>query len=178
MSGSTVTVNDEPIPILYASHNQINVQFPFHAAGRVTLRVTSANGASQAQVNIAPVSPGIFFSADNRIPAVLHLDGQRVTPEYPAQPGEFLQVFMTGLGKVDGEVTAGTPAPPLRVLAPVSAAFGIFPAKVDYAGLAPGFAGLYQVNLQVPFSISDGSYLLRIEAGGVSSNSAFVPVRQ
>jgi uncharacterized protein (TIGR03437 family) len=80
----------------------------------------------------------------------------------PAKPGDFIQIYMTGLGKAtpNGDA-AGTPLPTgtvapadgkkvyLTVSQPAVAIGGV-PAPVSFSGLAPGFAGLYQVNVQIP----------------------------
>ena len=58
----------------------------------------------------------------------------------------------------------------------VTASIGSAPATVTFAGLAPGYAGLYQVNVLVP-ALAAGDYPLRITAGGVASNTATVTVR-
>jgi uncharacterized protein (TIGR03437 family) len=80
----------------------------------------------------------------------------------PAKPGDFIQIYMTGLGRAtpNGD-PAGTPLP-TGTVAPADGktvyltvsqpgvAIGGVPAKVSFSGLAPGFAGLYQVNVQIP----------------------------
>jgi uncharacterized protein (TIGR03437 family) len=47
---------------------------------------------------------------------------------------------------------------------------------MSFAGFAPGFAGLYQVNLRVP-QVSTGDQPLQISANGVASNVAAISVR-
>ncbi len=86
---------------------------------------------------------------------------------------------MTGLGAVDNPVAAGlaTPLAPLsRVTTPVTATIGRLPATVQFAGLAPGFAGFYQVNIVVP-QLAPGDYPLVITVGGIASNSGTISVR-
>jgi uncharacterized protein (TIGR03437 family) len=80
-----------------------------------------------------------------------------VTASSPAQPGETVQVFMTGLGNVTPEVADGVGAPsnPLSNTVEAVTVFlddgvDFVPTVVSFAGLAPGFAGLYQVNFAVP----------------------------
>ena len=50
------------------------------------------------------------------------------------------------------------------------------PAQVLFAGLAPGFVGLYQINFQVPTPLADGNYTFFITQGNVNSNNAVIPV--
>lgn len=80
----------------------------------------------------------------------------------PAKPGDFIQIYMTGLGRAtpNGD-PAGIPLPTGTVapadgktvyltLSQPGVAIGGVPAQVSFSGLAPGFAGLYQVNVQIP----------------------------
>jgi adhesin/invasin len=83
------------------------------------------------------------------------------------------------LGAVDPPVASGAAAPLDSVstaTASVTATVGGQPATVIFAGLAPGFAGLYQVNLIVP-QLAPGSYPVQIAAGSVTSNQATITVR-
>jgi len=76
-------------------------------------------------------------------------------------------------------VATGTRAPTdslSRVTAQVTASIGGLPATVLFAGLAPGYAGLYQVNVLVP-QLSPGDYPVQISAAGATSNTATVSVR-
>lgn len=95
-----------------------------------------------------------------------------------ARAAEFLSIFATGLGPLNASVTSGdvppTP-PPLTVSTPLVTIGGI-PATVSFSGLAPGFVGLYQVNLQVPESISPGTHLLQVIINGVPSNTVTIAV--
>jgi uncharacterized protein (TIGR03437 family) len=62
------------------------------------------------------------------------------------------------------------------VNASVTATIGGQPAQVLFAGLAPDYAGLYQVNLVIPQLVS-GDYPLQISVGGVLSNTATISVK-
>jgi uncharacterized protein (TIGR03437 family) len=89
----------------------------------------------------------------------------------PAGPGDVLQVFSTGLGRATPGGAPGAPSLPTGLAAPangnplyatvdqVSVAIGGIPATVLFSGLAPGFAGLYQVNVQVPVGVSIGEQI-------------------
>jgi uncharacterized protein (TIGR03437 family) len=178
MSDAQVTLNGQRLPLLFVSARQINLQLPFDVVGTATLRVITTNGFSEATVNVAPAAPGVFF-ADGQTPAVTHADGKLVTAASPALPGETVSVYMTGLGTVTGEIAAGAPAPSsplLPVRAPVTATLGGISMQPSFAGLAPGFAGLYQVNIRIP-QLSTGIYPLVVEVAGVGSNPASLQVR-
>ncbi len=178
LGNAVVTINGRPLPLFFASSGQINTQFPFDVTGTAALRVTTPNGSSEVTVNITTAAPGIFFA--NQTPIVTHsATGGLVTPQSPATPGEFVTVYMTGLGAVSGTITEGQPAPlapPLQVLASVSVQVGAVNVQPSFAGLTPGLAGLYQVNFQIP-QLPSGNFPLGISVAGVAANPAFVPVR-
>ena len=143
LGGATVTLNGTPLSLNFASPGQINAALPLDAAGTATLRVTTSAGFAETQINIGDSAPAIFPNA------ITHANGTLVSASAPSTPGETLVIYMTGLGQVDGKLDAGQPAPSaplLRVLAPVDVQIGTSPAITpDFAGLTPGFYGLYQV---------------------------------
>jgi uncharacterized protein (TIGR03437 family) len=96
--------------------------------------------------------------------------------------GEVILVYATALGQVAPPVDAGTAAPlsPLsRTVAPVTAQIGGVNAPVQFAGLAPGFAGLYQVNVLVPqVPAGTQSVVIAETAAGINASPAVqIPVR-
>lgn len=123
-------------------------------------------------------APGIFLLNGTQA-AALNQDGTVNGPTQPALAGSVIQVYATGLGAVDNPVVEGAAAPasPLsQTIATVQASIGGQAAQVQFAGLAPGFAGLYQVNVVVP-QLASGAYALQIAAGGVASNAATVNIQ-
>ncbi len=115
----------------------------------------AANGTGQFS-RVAVTNPGVFSRADG-CPVVLHADYSIASPENPARPGETVLIWLTGLGELSPAVAAGqaNPAAPLAraVDAPIKVLFGGVPAAaLDYAGGAPGFAGLCQVNVTIPLN--------------------------
>ena len=179
LGGAQVTLNGRRLPLLYVSRNQINTQLPFDApTGPATLRVTTVNGFAESTVDIVGAAPGIFFSGSN--PAVLHQNGRLVTAASPAVPGEFVSIYMTGLGSVVGTVVSGEAAP-ASPLAPCRAPVRVSIAGTEviptFAGLAPGFTGLYQVDVQVPASIPAGLWPLKVRVSETDSNQAQISVQ-
>jgi adhesin/invasin len=87
-------------------------------------------------------------------------------------------VYLTGLGAVDNPVATGAAAPvsPFSQVPGVTATIGGRPAQVLFAGLAPGFAGLYQVNLLLPQVVA-GDYALQISVPGAASNIVAISIR-
>jgi len=183
LGGANVTLDGKRLPLLYASSGQLNAQLPFDVLGLGRVRVTTANGSSEAPVVIAGTAPAVFSipTKDGPQPAVVRAGGRIVTAGAPAAPGEFLTVYLTGLGRVEGTLEAGQPAPPVPALlearAPVTVWVGALSVQPAYAGLTPGFAGLYQVNFQVPAGLTAGIYGLVITADGASSEPVILVIR-
>jgi uncharacterized protein (TIGR03437 family) len=175
LDGSTVTLNGVPMALVYASPGQINAALPLDALGPATVRVTTSAGFAETEINIGDVAPAIFPSA------ITHANGTPVSATAPVTPGETLVIYMTGLGQVDGTIAAGQAAPLLpllRVLAPVEVQIGATtPITPDFAGLTPGFVGLYQVNVHIPPDLPAMAYLLRVSENGIASNSQIIQVQ-
>lgn len=90
------------------------------------------------------------------LPILHSADYSLVTPESPAVDGEVVLLYATGLGPVSNTPGDGTPAPdaPLEVTkTPPQVWIDGQAASVLWSGLAPGFVGLYQINVQVPMGI-------------------------
>ena len=101
--------------------------------------------------------------------AILHADFTVVNEGSPAKKGETVLVFLTGLGGTSPAVadgTAGGSNPPSRINAGMAVLVGGIPADVSFAGLAPGFPGLYQLNVKIPANlVNTGALPLAIQTG-------------
>jgi uncharacterized protein (TIGR03437 family) len=179
LNGAQATLCGVPMPLLYAAAAQINALVPRVPEGsaQCPLIVTAGDVPSSAlQLTMTALQPGIYtVNLTGSGPAVVTdaLNGRLNTPESPARGGDFLAVYATGLGAVQGP--NGEPAPaegaatPLSPLfttkAKITATIGGVDAPVSFAGLTPTFAALYQVNVQVPQGATPGSAVpLRITA--------------
>ncbi len=181
LAGTTVLINGTPAPLLHVSSLQINFQVPFELNGStVETVVSSGAGTSQTiEVPITQTQPGIFFNAQTGVGAILNADGTPITQRTPGA-GEFLQIFSTGLGAVEpaGRTGLAAPASPLsRTLVSPRVLIGGREASVIFSGLAPFFAGLYQINVQIPMDSPPGRLPLFVDVGGVRSNEVFVEVQ-
>ena len=88
--------------------------------------------------------------------------------------------FLTGVGEIDPLLRTGqaAPASPLSVVtASSSATMGRAPAGIVSLGLASGYVGVAQPNIEVPLELAEGEYELVIIVGGRLSNGALVSVR-
>jgi len=166
LNGVEVAVNGVAAPISYVGPNQINVLVPYSTSGGYATFEVSNNGNLSNVVTLyqAPTAPGVFTSTAGFDPgtgpaAALHAGYSTVTKSNPAKVGETLQLYMAGLGAVTPAVADGTEAPS-SPLSMVDTDVGVFvdgqSATVTFKGLAPGFAGLYQVNFVVPKGVASG----------------------
>jgi uncharacterized protein (TIGR03437 family) len=183
LGGVKVRIGEEDAPLYFAGPGQINAQVPYSVQpGNEVPVVASVNGqfAAPQTYQIAPAQPGIFLTETGG--AILDGQSRLVNADNPAQRGDVLQIFATGLGQTDPPAQTGEGAPAFsRVLLPVTVTVGGVEAPVEYAGLAPGFVGLYQVNVRLPATVTPGDNLeVVIQQNGISSNPdrpATIPVR-
>jgi uncharacterized protein (TIGR03437 family) len=184
LNNTSVTFNGAEAPLFYVSPTQINAQVPFTLpVGQVQIQVQHGSAISTpVTVPVAPYSPGIFIvDYNSNAGAVLHTNTYAVvTSSNPAQPGETLAIYATGLGAVNMAMAPGAAAPStapfaMTVNTPMVTIGGVS-AYVSFSGLAPGFVGLYQLNVTVPQGMAPGSQSLQISAGGIASNTAILAV--
>jgi len=191
LAGATLSVAGVDAPLFFSSPGQINAQLPFTLAAntrpQVVVRVQQAGGGTEAltspeTITVTEARPGIFSinQQGTGAGAILNQDFTVNSAAVAAARGSTVQVFATGLGATQPSVTSGqaSPAQPLaNVVVPVTARVGGLAAPVSFAGLAPGFVGLYQVNVVVPTGVAPGDVALTLIQNGVSSNSVTLAVR-
>ncbi|MBI4874859.1 MAG: hypothetical protein HY822_09540 [Acidobacteria bacterium] len=156
-AGVRVSIGLLSAHIYYVSPTQVNLLIPSNMApgpAELTLRVDGRAGPAVA-IHLAAAAPGLFLRGGPWAVAC-RPDGSVITEERPARPGEIVVLYATGLGR-----TVPNPAPgEVPAQAAVLEHWSQFevlvngePLKQDrvlYAGLAPGFPGLYQINLRLP----------------------------
>jgi uncharacterized protein (TIGR03437 family) len=159
-----VLVNNTAAPLYLTSAGQISALVPLAASGS-TATITVINGgqpSNTVDLPLARTSPGIFTipPAGTGPGALLHANFTLVNSAAPAKRGETLLLFLTGLGSVSPTIPDGSAAPssPLSTVnADVKVYIGGRLATVVFKGLAPGLAGLYQINFTVPANAPIGS---------------------
>jgi len=187
LGGVCVTANEVAIPLLITSPTQIDAQLPPDlGTGRVTLTVRSTRlgqASTGVPIQLSATSPSLFaIDLNGQQRAVLFhaADGALVTPDYPADRDEYLILYATGLGPASPAVPAGelTPADPVSpTTQTVGVTIGGHPYPVIWSGLAPGFVGVYQINIYVPGSRVQGDDLpVVVTAGGMSSATNDAPL--
>jgi uncharacterized protein (TIGR03437 family) len=180
LADSSVTVNGIATPLYFVSAAQINAQVPFEVSPGTAVAVVSVSETSTqpASFDVAEAAPATFLFGENHA-IVQNQDNSLNTPENPAVAGSVITAYLTGQGPVTAEVETGA-RPPAGTLAwasgPYSATIGSQPAKVQFLGLAPGYVGLAQGNIEVPQLPATGDYPLVITIGGMSSRPASVTV--
>jgi uncharacterized protein (TIGR03437 family) len=140
----------------------MNVQVPYSVPVNTTYQLSVRNGTTLSvpqTLAVAQAQPGIFTTNEQGYGqgAIVKSDGVTLAqPGTPAAIGETIVIYCTGLGAVTPAVTEGQPAPAATTVNPATVSIGGQAAQVQYSGLAPGYAGLYQVNAVVPSGITTG----------------------
>jgi uncharacterized protein (TIGR03437 family) len=176
-SGASVAACGRNIPLFSVFPGQINAQVPWEcpSTGSAQFAVTANGQTSAAQaVPLVAASPGIFLlsSSGTGDGAILHGNNTLVSPASPAQGGETVVVYCTGLGPTIPSFATGSPAAGANTtMNPITAVIGGKAATVTYSGLTDGLVGLYQVNVVIPAGLS-GSQLILITATGSTGSPA------
>jgi uncharacterized protein (TIGR03437 family) len=177
----SLMVGNEPAYLAYISPTQINALVPNVPAGTTSVTVVNSNGAAPAVTTQVSLVQPAFFQWGNYAVAT-HQDFSLAaknglfpgTATVPAKPGEVIILWGTGFGPTNPPLPAGveTPSAPIHNTATaVTASVGNQPVLVYGAALAPGFAGLYQIAIQIPDSLANGDYRVVATISGAQSPS-------
>lgn len=181
----SVTIGGQPAYVYFISPTQINFIVPNLSLGEQGITVTNS-GIASASVNVETVmfAPAFFAWPNKQVVATFQdfsyaaasgtFSGVTTTP---AKPGETIILWGTGFGPTnpaaaEGEETPSNTTCSTQTLPTVTV--NNVSATVYGAALAPGFAGLYQVAIQVPSSLSSGNWPVVATIGGVSSPTGLV----
>jgi uncharacterized protein (TIGR03437 family) len=161
-------------PVLAASDTESQIQVPFDIQGPgLALALDAGDRSFLVGVPLLNVAPAIFVDRDGT-PLLLNADtGILLDAMNPAHSNSRIQILATGLGKVRPNWPAGIPGPaenPPQVVAPVRAYLDRIPVEVTRATLAPGYVGLYLVEVQLPALVNAGPAELYVEADARQSN--------
>lgn len=194
LSGTSVTVAGQSAFTEYISPTQLDVQVPGGiTSGTQSLVVTTEGGSSAPfSVTVNSVQPGLldpssFDINGTQYAVALFSDGTTyVLPpgaipsvtSQRAKPGDTITLYGIGFGQVNqgippGEIASGQTS----LAAPVTFSIGGTSANVSYAGLAPGYVGLYQFNIVVPsIAASDSAALTFTLGGAAGTQKLFLPI--
>jgi len=183
--GTSVMIGSKQAPLYYVSSGQVNVQLPTELTTSQQVILASANNAFTLPdlLDINPLQSGIAAYADGTNNVIAqHADFSYVTAASPAKPGEIVIIYLAGMGATNPTVPSGQGAPTAEPLARVvnvpTVTVDGQNATVEFAGLAPGFVGLYQIDLQVPSTARTGSLALVVSQNGVAGNTTNLIVGQ
>jgi uncharacterized protein (TIGR03437 family) len=161
LNGVEVCVMNSPVPLFYVSPTQINFLMPIDRTENTVKVQVVRQGWTGPQVllTLLEAAPALFASsADSGYALAQKWPAYSlIAPDSPASPGDLVILYATGLGN-----TLNDPSPPEEItqypgkiihfntLQVYLDGRMVDPAKVLWAGLSPGNAGLYQVNLYLP----------------------------
>jgi uncharacterized protein (TIGR03437 family) len=166
LAGTTVTVAGIPAFVDFVSPGQVNVEVPSGVpSGMQQIVVTTAGGTSTAyNIQVDPLKPGLLappafkINGKQNVVALFSNTLKYVLPNSVsgvqtarARAGDNLTLYGIGFGPVTPNILAGKIVRDQNQLKnDFHIKFGGVEAKVTYAGLTPGFVGLYQINVVVP----------------------------
>lgn len=172
LGGTTLTLGGLPVQLQYANSTQINALVPSVAPGLYALVLTTAQGTHSINLMIEQVVPSLFTLSGGTAAALHAATGQVVTASNPAVPGEYVSLFGTGLGptSLSNGLNIAQTTP--------SVSIGGDQAAVTFAGRAPGFVGLDQINVQIPSSIQPAAQVaVSATSGNRTSNTVLLAVQ-
>jgi uncharacterized protein (TIGR03437 family) len=200
LSGTSLLVAGQAVPLFFANNNQMNFQLPFdlspNGQAQVVLMTPASNSflvsAAPQTIAVGTNQPAVFtLNSSGTGQGAIQINGTAIyaapsgsVPGSQAQPvakGQYITIYCTGLGDVSNRPATGMTAPS----SPLSAALitptvtiGGVAAPVNFAGLAPGYVGLYQINALVPQGAASGPTIsLMVTQAGVTSNPVTLAIQ-
>jgi uncharacterized protein (TIGR03437 family) len=180
LDGVQVTVNGLPAPVQFVSPGQISAIVPYAVGSSIAQIQVNNNGVLSNVVTefVNLTAPGVFT-----VPAgglgygtVLHGDYSLVTAQSPAQVGETVAVYLTGLGTTNPVISDGSAGVYSQTNNTIDVYIDGIQATVGYSGLAPDLAGLYQIDFTVPTGVTAGDNTLEIVGPDSDAAEALIPV--
>jgi len=177
------------LPLYYVSENQVNALIPYEVSVNTTLQLLVQRGSTYSvpvQIDMAQAQPvvigsGLLPGSAGLIDVFPSSGGPAylASPSAPAHAGDIIALYCTGLGPVNPAVADGaTPGQLLsNTVTTPQVMIGGQSAQVKFAGLAPQFAGLYQINAVVPSGTQTGAAVpLELIVDGQTSPLVTIPI--
>lgn len=160
-TGVNVLIGGIAANVFYVSPNQINFLVPsLLRPGPSDIQVVlNGNAGPIIPLELAASCPALF-QLDAETIIATRIDGTLITKDAPARRGDIVTLYATGLGDTAPPVVYSAVAaraaalkrmPEFRLLLdgmPLDASL------ILYAGIAPGFGGLYQINIEIPDTVN------------------------
>jgi uncharacterized protein (TIGR03437 family) len=168
LADAVLDIDGSAAPLLYSSDQLINFECPNSGPGTPMIIVIKGPKGATGKVEFTQqeASPGIFSTNQSGqgqgvvlVGGTPLIAGPAGPHSRPAQVGEYIEVFATGLGPTESVIAPGHAAPLTKLihaLRQVSLTIGGEQVVPEFAGLAPGFVGLWQINAKLPDDITRG----------------------
>jgi uncharacterized protein (TIGR03437 family) len=180
LNGTTVLIGAREAPVFSVSPEVVKIQIPNDLdTGREYSVIVAANGSYTIPdtITLSPVEPGITTDGAGMVIAQ-GAGSSLITQQSPAHAGDMIVIFVEGMGATASRVDSGALTnDPNPVQVQPSVTINGEPVQIDYAGLAPGVVGLYQIRLRIAADTPAGDLPVIVTQNGVASNSALLPVR-
>ncbi len=182
-SETQVFINNYAADLYYVSPGQINFLVPPNLTAQTAIVQVTIDGLAgpAIAVTLGTAAPALFqLDAQNAV--ATEVDGSVLTPTSTAKPGDIVMLYATGLGPLTPPAIYGqlpTAAAPLADPASLSLLLdgaAVPRNAIQYAGVAPGFAGLYQINLALPGSTGSNPEIRLQMADAISVAGVHLPV--
>ncbi len=193
LSGTQVLLGGELLPLLYTSAGLINAIVPYDLGVNAQYQVVVSSGGAISgplTVTVAAAQPSIFKIDTTGSAQVAQTVWNNITngtaptaataaPSGAIGAGDSLVIYCTGLGAVSQTVDPTVAAPgSVGTANPVTVSVGGQSATPSFAGLVPGFSGLYQINVAVPSGVPTGTTArVIVSVAGQSSDPISVSMR-
>lgn len=197
LDGVSATVDGIPAWVEYISPVQVNIISPSTAVtgkGVFVTVTTPGQVTVTTWVAMQPIAPSLFTYLTGTAETNIYANAQHANYTYvgkpnlfpdepanfttPAQPGETILLYGTGFGSTTPSIAPGIITDMIYNLVPLpTATIGGLPAQVTFAGLIPGFAEVYQVQVTIPTAIADGDWPIVLNVNGTTSFPALVTVQ-
>jgi uncharacterized protein (TIGR03437 family) len=183
LAGAKVLIGGIEAPILYAGPGQITAQVPLELTPDSAHSVVVASGgrySTPKPVQLVKLDPGLMAFADGRVIA-LRSDFTLIDAANTATPGEWIVLYLAGMGATQPAVPTGERAPyatPAVLATQPVVTIGGAAAQIHFAGLVPGCVGLYQIVCQVPAAAASGDLPVVVTQDGIQANIAQLPVKR
>jgi uncharacterized protein (TIGR03437 family) len=186
LGNTRIKLGDSLLPLFFTSGGQVNAQVPFNLPlnSQQQLVVQYGNSLSvPAQVSVSAAQPAIFTqnqAGTGQGSIINGVTGVLADSNNPVRAGDVISIYCTGLGPVsppqpEGVVASSTVLS--RTQTPVTATIGGVDASVQFAGLAPGFIGVYQVNVLIPSGVATGDVPVVLTEGSQVSTPVTIAVK-
>jgi uncharacterized protein (TIGR03437 family) len=175
-----VLVGGVAAPLIYASPAQINFQVPEETpTGGLqefqVVRASTGEVLASWLFRIDVASPGLFTASGDGTGQVLaaNEDGSINNGAHPAKAGSYVSLYGTGAGMFDGmppdgQIAHGVIHTSQKPKVFINSDF-VPDADVQFSGLAPGYVGLWQINVKIPANVPPGDVIVYVSYDGINS---------